>query len=105
MTEFFEYFAANVNLGDVGFAALLSLAIWSIITGRLVPRSVVDDLREDNAERLASAREQTEEWKQAYHLSTSATAELVRQSAKMLDSLEVHEHLLRSIQERGQQDT
>ena len=44
-----------------GAVGLLSLTVWLIFTGRLVPRSAVDDIRadRDNWRQVALAKEET----------------------------------------------
>ncbi len=96
-------FVETLPLGDISFFGLLALAIWAILTGRLVPRRILDDVRLDRDTRVAEKAAETAEWKEAYHLQYSVTSQLVDQNEKMLGSQETMEHLLRSIQERGKQ--
>ena len=47
-------FFGSLNPGDVGFGVLVVAAVWLIFTGRLVPRSVLEDTRKD-CDRLVAA--------------------------------------------------
>ena len=53
------------NSGGVGFAGLVTLAIWLILTGRLVPKSSVDALRSDWNARLDAKETQVQDWKES----------------------------------------
>lgn len=103
--EIFADILTNASWGDVGFATLLSLAIWSIITGRLVPRSTVDDIRADRDSQLASKEAEKQEWREAYLLTDAALGELVAQNQKLLESAETSNHLLKAIKARADEAT
>lgn len=62
-------FVKGLSVGDIGFPGLLSLAIYLILSGRLVPRSVVEDVRADRDERVKAALEDRDTWKDAYQIS------------------------------------
>ena len=53
------------NGGSVGFAGLVTLAIWLIYTGRLVPKSSVDASRADWGASMGSKDSQIQDWKEA----------------------------------------
>lgn len=49
-----------------GAGALVALVVFLILTGRLVPRRQLEDLREDRDARLAAAERQVQTWQAAY---------------------------------------
>jgi hypothetical protein len=52
--------------------ALLLVAVLFIMTGRLVPKSVLKQVRDDRDERVKEAAAQTAEWREAHRLSELA---------------------------------
>lgn len=81
-----QQFLANLSIGDVGFAGLVSLAIYMIYTGRLVPRRHLDDTRQDR-----------DSWKQAYQTNEKTLVELSHQMGQLLEYAKTSDHLIRSI--------
>lgn len=74
-----------------GAATLLAVVVWLILTGRLVPRSVLDDVRRDRDVRVAEAREEAAEWQ--------ATAKVsAEQVSTLLPEMQTHTALLRALQ-------
>jgi hypothetical protein len=78
-------------IGQAGIGGLLSLAVWLIFTGRLVPRSVVDDIRQ-----------QRDRWEQAARGSEAARAEDRAQVRELLEVAHVTEHVLTSLPRPGE---
>jgi hypothetical protein len=78
-------------VGQVGIGGLLSLAVWLIFTGRLVPRSTVDDIRR-----------QRDRWEQAARDSEDARAEDRAQTRQLLEVAHVMEHVLTSLPRPGE---
>jgi hypothetical protein len=74
-----------------GATALLALVVWFILTGRLVPRSVLDDVRRDRDVRVAEAREEAAEWQAAAKVSAS-------QVDTLLPEMQTHTALLKALQ-------
>lgn len=75
---------------------LVLAAVLLVLSGRIVPRRVVQDIRADRDARVKEAREQTAIWRQAYQTSEEAR---MRQHDLLRDALEgVHTitHLLES---------
>lgn len=75
---------------------LVLAAVYLILSGKLVPRRVVQDLREDRDKRVADAREQTSIWREAYQVSEQARQkqhDLLRES---LEGVHTITHLLES---------
>jgi len=78
-------------IGQVGIGGLLSLAVWLIFTGRLVPRSIVDDIRR-----------QRDRWEQAARDSESARVEDRDQVRELLEVARITEHVLTSLPRSGE---
>jgi hypothetical protein len=57
---------------QVSAGALVAIIVVLVLTGRLVPRRTVDDLRADRDARILAAKEQTELWKHAYELAVQS---------------------------------
>lgn len=76
--------------------SLVLTAVYLILSGKIVPRRVVQDLREDRDTRVEEAREQTAIWREAYRVSEEARQkqhDLLRES---LEGVHTITHLLES---------
>ena len=71
------------NGSGVGFAGLVTLTIWLILTGRLVPKSSIDAWRADWNARLDGKDGQIQDWRQA----NSQLLDAVAIKDKQLDEL------------------
>lgn len=91
-------FIQGLSAGDIGFAGLLSLAIFLILTGRLVPRTTVDDMRADYASRLKEKQSEAEDWKEAYKLESAVGVEQGKQIGELLEFARTTDHMIRAIQ-------
>lgn len=99
---------AQLPIVQLGALGVLLGVVWLIITGRVVPRSTLDDARTDRDARVAEANEDAEEWRslyvsetQAHETTRRAHAEEIR--AALLASTEgaqVAAVLLREIREK-----
>jgi hypothetical protein len=78
-------------IGQVGIGGLLSLAVWLIFTGRLVPRATVDDIRRER-----------DDWKAAARASEGARAEEREQARELLEVARIAEHVLTSLPQPGE---
>lgn len=67
-----EWFA-GLPAGELSTAALLGLAVWLILTGKIVPKSTHEEVRQDR-----------NEWKQAYINEARARSEQEAQIEKLL---------------------
>lgn len=81
-----QTFLANLSIGDVGFAGLVSLAIYLIYTGRLVPRRHLDDTRQDR-----------DAWRSTAETQSGTITEISHQLEKLLEYAKTSDHLIRSI--------
>ncbi|MER7967797.1 MULTISPECIES: hypothetical protein [unclassified Streptomyces] len=57
---------------DLGAAALVGLVVLLILSGRLVPRRQLDDLRADKDAQIAAEREEKLTWREAHRVSEEA---------------------------------
>lgn len=74
-------------------AVLLGIGVLMILTGRLVPRSYVDDVRTDRDVRVAEAREETAEWRKTAMIKDEQLKVLMSQgetTIALLHSIQQH---------------
>lgn len=98
----------QLPISQLGAIGVLFGVLWLVFTGRLVPRSTLDDARADRDARVAEANQDAEEWRrlyvsecEAHELTRRAHAEEMR--AALLASTEgaqVAAVLLREIREK-----
>ena len=77
---------ASIPWVQGGAAALLAFTVWLILTGRIVPRSVLRD-----------SQDERDKWEQAWKTSQDTVAELSRQVTALVEVGRTTEALLRSI--------
>jgi hypothetical protein len=93
-------FVKSMSVGDVGFPGLLTLAIYLILSGKLVPRSVVEDVRADRDARIAAVQEDRDTWKEAYQISESGRDKQNSVLEILLEYAKTSDHLIRSVQQK-----
>jgi hypothetical protein len=71
-----------------------------ILTGRLVPRSIINDIRQDRDERIAVHRNETSVWREAYTLSEAARERQGDQLSVLVEYAKTADHLMKSIQDK-----
>lgn len=72
----------------------LALVVFLILTGRLVPRSVVNDVRKDRDDRLAEARAEAAKWEQAARVAQETNAVQADQIDQLMEVARTTERLL-----------
>jgi hypothetical protein len=77
--------------------ALAGLFVVAIIRGRIVARSVVEDVRTDRTDRVAEARAETERWRQAYLTEAERGRVHDAQFGQLLEASHVTNDLIRAI--------
>jgi hypothetical protein len=87
----------GVSVAQGGAAAIVTLVVLLIIVGRLVPRSVVEDVRKDRDDRLAALVAERDAWREAYRVSETARMESQAQVGELLELSRTAEHVLRAI--------
>lgn len=90
---------------DLSAAGLLAIAILLILIGKLVPRSVVQDMRTDRDSRLTEARHEIQNWKSAYETEAESRRLQAHQLGELLELAKVTEHFVRSLQEAARKDS
>lgn len=80
-----------------GAVGILAIVVWMVYTGKLVSRSVLDDVRKDRDDRLNDMRGITQTWQQAYITSEAARQEALRQVSQLLEIGRIAEALLRAM--------
>ena len=71
---------------DAVIIALLASCVWAVITGRLVPRSTLDDMRQDR-----------DYWREAHTTSEGTRSIMAQQVQKLLENSEVTNQVLTSL--------
>lgn len=88
-----------INLPFVqGGAVVIVLAgIWLIITGKLVPKSHVDSLRENDRLTITRQQEEIAEWRRAWIAADRTKRELASHVSDLMETGKVTEQLLTKI--------
>lgn len=77
--------------GDVitqgGAVGVLLITVVGILTGRLIPRKSLDDVRKDRDARLAEERARGDEWRAAAQAQDSRNDLLTQQVAQLVDTM------------------
>lgn len=87
----------GINIAQGGAAALVALVVLMILLGRLVPRSVLDDVRADRDARLAELAAERNTWRDAHKESEAARIEAQTQAGELLELSRTADHVLRAI--------
>jgi hypothetical protein len=87
----------GVNIAQGGAIALVTLVVLLIYRGRLVPRSVLDDVRTDRDARVAELVAERNAWREAYRESETARVEAQNQVGELLELSRLADRVLRAI--------
>jgi hypothetical protein len=82
---------------DLGAAALVGLVVLMVLTGRLVTRRQLDDVRADRDARLAEIAAERDTWREAHRVSEEARREAQDQTGELLELSRVSAHLLSAL--------
>lgn len=82
-------------VGNLGPSALVGICILAIVTGRLMPRSTVENAQAIQADRIAEARAEAEAWRTAYEKVTVSNRTLIDQAQPSVDAGALLAELLR----------
>lgn len=82
---------------------VVALVVFMILTGRLVPRSTIEDSRKDWNERLAEARAEATKWENAARLAQEANVVQADQIEQLMEVARTAEHLLLALPRPPQQ--
>lgn len=89
---------------DLSAAGLLSLAVLLILLGGLIPRYVVNQIRQDRDARLAEAREETNNWRAAYRAAEESRSLLSQQVGELQELGKTTDQFIRSLQVAAQRN-
>lgn len=84
-------------LPQIGAGGLVVLVVLLVLTGRLVPRAVVRDLRADRDARVAEARQAAEQWQAAHQALAGAVGDLTAQVGELTSIGRTTERLLTAL--------
>lgn len=87
----------GVSVAQGGAAAILALVVLFILLGRLVPRSVLEDVRKDRDDRVSEIRAERDTWRDAHRESEAARIEAQNQVGELLELSRTADHVLRSL--------
>jgi hypothetical protein len=87
----------GINVASGGAAALVTLVVLLILMGRLVPRSVLEDVRKDRDARVAEVIGERDTWRDAHRESEAARMESQAQVGELLELSRTADHVLRAI--------
>jgi F0F1-type ATP synthase membrane subunit b/b' len=98
----------GVNVAEGGAAAIVTFVVLLILLGRLVPRSVLEDVRKDRdarvAEaiadrdaRIAEAHAERDTWRDAHKESEAARIEAQSQVGELIELSRTSAHVLRAL--------
>lgn len=85
-----------------GFVSLALAGFWFVLTGKLVPRQTLQDVRADRDARIEELKAERESWKEAFFTSEQARALTESQIDKLLETSRTTEALIRSLPRPGQ---
>ena len=87
-----------------GAVAILAAFVYAILGGRLVPRSVLQDVRTDRETRVAEKAKESADWRAAYVASEDARQVLAAQVDELMVLARTTDQFIRSLHrdsERG----
>jgi F0F1-type ATP synthase membrane subunit b/b' len=87
----------GINVAQGGAAALVTLVVLLILLGRLVPRSVLQDVRADRDARIAEIAAERDTWRDAHKESEAARIDAQSQVGELLELSRTADHVLRSL--------
>lgn len=76
---------------------LIALIVLAVLRGYLVPRRVLEDVRQDRDDRVAEARALADAWRQAYEFERDANGQLREHGQLSLDTARTATAVVRAI--------
>lgn len=80
---------------------ILGAFLRAVLTGRLVPRATLEDVRADRDARIREMAEDRDAWKHAHEVSEETRTIMARQVEKLLSTSELTNQLLMSIKSQS----
>lgn len=90
-------------LAQGGATLLLAIVVLMILTGRLVPKRTVDDMRADKQLRIDALAIERDTWKAAHTISEEARRAALEQTTQMLELSRTAESVLRALPRPGRE--
>lgn len=86
-----------------GAVGVLALFVLGILTGRLVPRKSLEDVRTDRDARLAESQARGDEWRAAAHAQDERNDVLARQLTELLNANRTTNALIEGLRQASQE--
>lgn len=86
-----------------GATAVLILVVLAIVTGRLIPRRSLEDVRADRDARLAEERARGDEWRAAAQAQDTRNDLLSTQVGQLLDAARTTNALIEGLRQASQE--
>ncbi|MGW4493730.1 hypothetical protein [Streptomyces sp. NPDC004376] len=87
---------------DLGAAALVGLIVLMVLTGRLVTRRQLDDVRADKDALIAAERDEKTTWREAHRISEEARREAQDQAGELLELARTATHFYKALPQAGE---
>lgn len=87
-----------------GPLTLLAAFIWALLTGRLVPRSHVDDVRADRDARLKELAADRDEWRTAWFTESQAHRVTGAQLGQVLEGMHTIDSFIRALPKAAEKE-
>jgi hypothetical protein len=98
--EFWDWFTRYGS--DVGFGGLVTFFVYLVFTGRIVARSVVDDIRSDAKDRLEAKERVAQGYREAWETERARGLIQDAQVVELLEHSRTAVHILESLPRPGQ---
>ncbi|MFD4786606.1 hypothetical protein ACFWN1_05890 [Streptomyces sp. NPDC058459] len=82
---------------DLGAAALVGLIVLMVLTGRLVTRRQLDDVRADKDAQITAERDEKATWREAHRVSEEARREAQDQAGELLELARTAGHFYKAL--------
>lgn len=80
---------------------ILAAFVRAVLTGRLVPRATLEDVRKDRDARIGEITAERDSWRQAHTTSEGTRLIMAQQVEKLLDASKITNQILTSIKAEG----
>ncbi len=82
---------------DLGSAALVGLIVLMVLTGRLVTRKQLEDVRADKDAQITALIQERDTWREAHRVSEEARREAQDQAGELLEYSRVSAHFFAAL--------
>lgn len=91
----------NLPIAQGGFAVIVFGVMVSVISGRLIPRSWVDEIRKGDQLTIERQQEEIREWRMAFITAERANRELHSHISELTETARVTRDLIRAVAGKG----